>query len=101
MIHHNIHLVYDATMGGSHPPASCYDGLKMTIVTKPAELEHGIIHKSILFYAASQCGDLMGVFVWLFSNNHTNTLIKSPHCEGHSFYIPMAMKHHEIESKTC
>jgi hypothetical protein len=53
MIHHNVHLVYDATMGGCHPPASCYDGLKMTIVTKPAELEHKIIHKSILFYAAN------------------------------------------------
>jgi hypothetical protein len=49
MIHHNIHLAYDATKGGCHPPASCYDGLKMTIVTKPAELEH----KSTLFYSAS------------------------------------------------
>ena len=82
-------------MGGCHPPASCYDGLKMTIVTKPAELEHRIIHKSILFYAASTKQPYKHshyiITLW-------RALILYPYGQSS---LSWAMKHHETESKTC
>jgi hypothetical protein len=82
-------------MGGCHPPASCYDGLKMTIVTKPAELEHRIIHKSILFYAAS--------IKQPYKHSHYiiplwRALILDPYGQSS---LSWAMKHHETECKTC